>query len=197
LAGKVKAGRRRGGKRRSGGEVVNDVRKERVMRRVPALVGLAALIAVIASVTAPAASAFNGPTFRDCSLAEGLDPSFVQLFGVRVGIEGAHTSSRVHLWVPRGKEGVHIEASEPPGDNLARVALEVAVTSPDISTRNVSGEGTGEVLLAVPLRGSGKVGRTYTINWAATFDNGNHPCPSEFTPENTTPEPFEVTVFSE
>ena len=167
------------------------------MRRVPPLVGLAALIAVIASVTAPAASAFNGPTFRDCSLAEGLNPSFVQLFGVRMGIEGGHTSSRVHLWVPRGKERVHIEASESPGGYLARVALEVTVTSPEISTRNVSGEGTGEVFLTVPLHGSTKVGRTYTINWAATFDNGNQPCPSEFTPENTTPEPFEVTVFSE
>jgi hypothetical protein len=183
------------------------IREERLMRRVRLLVGLAALMVVIGSVAAPVASAvveseeeeappINGPTFRDCSLAGGLDADFVQLFGVMVGIEGAHTSSRVHLWVPKGPEKVRIEASESsaPGDNLGHVTLKVGVTSPGISTQNVSGEGTGKVLLAVPLRGSKKVLRSYTINWAATFDNGNHPCPSEFTPANTTPEPFEVTV---
>jgi len=159
------------------------------MRRVRLLVGSAALMVVVASAAAPAASAVNRPTFRDCSLAGGLDPDFVQLFGVAVGAEGA-------LTVPRGQETVGIEASESsdPGDNLGHVALKIAITSPGVSTQNVSGEGTGKVLLAAPLRGSKKVGRTYTINWAATFDNGNHPCPSEFTPENTTPKPFVVTV---
>jgi hypothetical protein len=159
------------------------------MWRVRSLVCLGALLVVVAWITAPAASAANGPTFRDCSLAGGLDPDFVQLLGVAVGSQGA-------LTVPRGQETVGIEASESsdPGDNLGHVTLKVAVTSPGISTQNVSGEGTGKVLLAAPLRGSKKAGRTYTINWAATFDNGNHLCPSEFTPENTTPKPFVVTA---
>jgi hypothetical protein len=37
-------------------------------------------------------------------------------------------------------------------------------------------------------------GRTYTINWSATFDNGMHQCPSSVTPDNTGPNPFVVKV---
>jgi hypothetical protein len=84
--------------------------------------------------------------------------------------------------------------SSDPGDNLNHVTFQVTVTSPGVPTQTVSGEATGKVLLSAPLRKSRKVGRTYTIGWAATFDDGNHPCPSEFTPENTTPKPFVVTV---
>ena len=159
------------------------------MRRMRLLVGLGAATAAMAWFGVPAASAANGPTFRDCSLAAGLDPDFVQLFGVAVGPEGA-------LTVPRGQEQVSIEASESsdPGDNLAHVTFKVTVTSPGVSTQSVSGEATGKVLLAAPLRGSKKPGRTYTIGWTATFDNGNHLCPGEFTPENTTPKPFVVTT---
>ena len=51
----------------------------------------------------------------------------------------------------------------------------------------------GMVELQAPLRRR-IVGRQYTISWAATFDNGGHACPSELTPENTTPKPFVVTV---
>jgi len=142
----------------------------------------------MAWLAAPAANAANGPTFRDCSLAGGLDPDFVQLLGVAVGPGGA-------LTVPPGTERVGIEASESsdPGDKLGHVTLKVIVTAPGVPTQSVSGEGTGKVLLAAPL-GRRKVGRTYTIGWAATFDNGNHLCPSESTPENTTPKPFVVTV---
>ena len=159
------------------------------MWRVRLPVCLGALMAVLGWITAPVASAANGPTFRDCSLAAGLDPDFVQLSGIAVGPGGA-------LTVPRGQVNVGIEASESsdPGDNLGHVTLKVAVTSPGITTQNVSGEATGKVLLAAPLHGSKKAGRTYTINWTATFDNGNHLCPSESTPENATPKPFVVTV---
>jgi hypothetical protein len=31
-------------------------------------------------------------------------------------------------------------------------------------------------------------------SWAAVFDNGLHECPSSSAPENTTPNPFVVTV---
>jgi hypothetical protein len=57
----------------------------------------------------------------------------------------------------------------------------------------VSGAGTGKVLLTVPLIGSG-TGRTFTINWQAVFDGGGHPCPGANTPDNTTANPFVVTV---
>jgi len=159
------------------------------MWRVRLLMGLATSMAGMAWFAAPAASAANGPTFRDCSIPGGLDPDFVQLFGVAEGPGGA-------LTVPRGQESVSIEASESmdPGDNLARVTFKVTVAAPGVSSQEVSGEGTGKVLLTAPLRGSKKVGRTYTIGWAAVFDSGNHPCPGEFTPENTTPKPFFVTV---
>jgi len=152
------------------------------------LVGLGAATAAMAWFGVPAASAANGPTFRDCSLAAGLDPDFVQLFGVAVGPEGA-------LTVPRGQEQVSIEASESsdPGDNLAHVTFKVTVTSPGVSTQSVSGEATGKVELSAPLVRR-KPGRSYTISWAATFDNGNHLCPSESTPENTTPKPFVVSI---
>jgi hypothetical protein len=62
-----------------------------------------------------------------------------------------------------------------------------------VATQTLAGNGTGAVTLQVPLTGAG-VGRTYTISWAATFDNGNHLCPSAQTPENTAPNPFGVTV---
>jgi hypothetical protein len=57
----------------------------------------------------------------------------------------------------------------------------------------VSGAGTGKVFVSVPLEGSG-TGKSYTIAWAATFDNGEHKCPSGLTPENEKPKPFVVTV---
>ncbi|HEV3122946.1 MAG TPA: hypothetical protein VG266_00025 [Candidatus Dormibacteraeota bacterium] len=73
------------------------------------------------------------------------------------------------------------------------MTLTATVTAPGVPSRTLTGAGVGSVLVALPLRGSG-TGRTYTISWAATFDNGQHLCPSPQTPENTTPKPFVVTV---
>ena len=157
------------------------------MRRIGAFVGLTVLAIALGPIDS--AGAANSPTFRDCSaFVEGFDPDFIQLSGVRVGPGGG-------LTVPPGQHQVSLKASESsdPGDNLGHVTLDVTVTAPGVPTRTVSGAGTGFVLLSVPLVGSG-VGRTYTISWAATFDNGNHPCPSPNTPDNTTPNPFVVTV---
>jgi hypothetical protein len=142
-----------------------------------------------ACVAVPAASAANSPTFRDCSLVAGLDPDFVQLFGVTVGPQGS-------LSVPRGQSQVQLEASESsdPGDNLAHVTLTATVTTPHVPAQTVLGAETGKVILALPLAKSNQEGRTYTISWAATFDNGNHLCPSSQTPQNTEPHPFVVTV---
>jgi hypothetical protein len=133
--------------------------------------------------------AANSPTFRDCSLfVSGFDPDFVQVSGVTVTSGGT-------LTVPLSQGQVSIEASESsdPGDNVGHVTLDVSVTAPRVPTQSFSGAATGKVELSVPLRRR-KRGRTYTISWAATFDNGNHLCPSESTPENTTPKPFVVTV---
>jgi hypothetical protein len=118
-----------------------------------------------------------------------LDPDFVQLFGVTVGPTG-------NLSVRRGQHQVQLEASESsdPGDSLGHVTLNATVTTPHVPTQMVSGAETGKVVLAVPLLKSRQIGRTYTISWVATFDNGNHVCPSAQTPENTEPHPFVVTV---
>ena len=159
------------------------------MWRIRMLVGVGALALAGAGLGATEASAANGPTFRDCSIVGGLDPDFVQLLGVTVGPGGS-------LGVVRGQTQVQLEASESsdPGDNLEHVTLSATVVSSHVPTQTVSGAETGKVLLAVPLPKSQQVGRTYTISWAATFDNGNHVCPSSQTPENTEPHPFVVTV---
>jgi hypothetical protein len=99
------------------------------------------------------------------------------------------------LSVSPSQNHVQLKASESsdPGDSLGHVTLAVTVTAPSVPPRTVSGAGTGAVVLSVPLIGSG-TGRSYTISWSATFDNGMHQCPSSFTPQNTTPNPFVVSV---
>jgi len=156
------------------------------MRRVRILAGVATL--VVGLIGAPVAGAANSPTFRDCSLfVPGFDPDFVELSGAAVGAGGS-------LTVPPGQRHVQLEASESsdPGDSSGHVTLSAAVTSPRAPTQTVAGAGVGKVLLTVPLVHGG-LGRSYTISWSATFDNGNHACPSAFTPENTAPNPFVVT----
>jgi CelD/BcsL family acetyltransferase involved in cellulose biosynthesis len=118
-----------------------------------------------------------------------LDPDFVELSGVTVGPQGS-------LSVARGQTQVRLEASESsdPGDNLGHVTLNATVTTTHAPKQTVSGAETGKVVLALPLLKSRRRGRTYTISWSATFDNGNHMCPSSQTPENTQPRPFVLTV---
>jgi hypothetical protein len=154
-------------------------------RRVMVASGVVALAA--AWVAVPAASAANGPTFRDCALPGGLDPDFVQLFGPAVTPQGT-------LTLRPSQKRVQLEASESsdPKDNEGHVTLTSTVTGPH-GSQTVSGAGTGKVFLSIPLAGSG-TGKSFTISWAATFDNGFHECPSDATPENTTPKPFVVTV---
>ena len=165
------------------------------MGRTRALVALAVL-AIVGAISIPAlpAEAANSPTSRDCSaFVPGFDPDFVQLSGVTVAADGS-------LTVSPSQNQVQLEASESsdPGDSAGHVTLTATVIAPPgIPTQTVSGEGTGRVVLVLPLIGSG-VGQTYTISWSATFDNGNHACPSTVTPENTPadPHPFVVTVVS-
>jgi hypothetical protein len=153
------------------------------------ILGLTAALAGGSSLAAGSASAANSPTFRDCSLTAGLDPDFVQLSGVKVGPEGM-------LTVPRGQKSVDIEASESadPGDSEGHDTLKVTVTAAHMHSQKISGAEKGKVHLSIPLRMSRRLGRSYTISWAATFDSANHKCPSEQTPQNTTPKPFVVTV---
>ena len=159
------------------------------MWRTRMLVGLGALVVGTAWLAVPAAAAANSATFRDGSaFVSGVDPDFVQLSGVTVGPQGT-------LTVRPSQNQVQLEASESsdPGDSAGHVTLNATVTAPHVPVRTVSGAGTGMVVLSVPLVGSG-VGRSYTISWSATFDNGTHACPSSVTPENTGPNPFVVTV---
>jgi hypothetical protein len=161
------------------------------MDRTRVLVALGVL--AIAGAGSPAGAA-NSPTFRDCSaFIPGFDPDFVQLSNVMVNSDGS-------LVVLRSQNQVPLVASESsdPGDSGGHVTLTATVTAPaGIPTQTVSREGTGRVVLVLPLIGSG-VGHTYAISWSATFDNGMHACPSTVTPENTPadPHPFVVTVVS-
>src|SRR5207248_7092224 len=149
-----------------------------------------AVLAVGAALLVPStAQAANSPTFRDCSaFASGFDPDFVQLSGVTVGPDGS-------LTVSPSQNQVQLIASESsdPGDSAGHVTLSATVAAAGVPAQEVSGAGTGKVVLQVPLLRSG-VGRSYTISWAASFDNGMHQCPSAVTPENTTSQPFVVTV---
>jgi hypothetical protein len=136
----------------------------------------------------PTAGAANGPAYRDCSLAFGLDPDFLQLLGATVSPQG-------NLTVLPSQRLVQLEASESsdPGDSNGNVTVAATVSSQKGGAQTVSGAGTGKVRVSVPLEPVG-TGKSYTISWAATFDNGMHQCPSAFTPENETPKPFVVTV---
>ena len=159
------------------------------MSRIRMLLGLAVLaaLAVVASVAVTGASAANSPTFRDCAFPAGVDPDFVQLSGATAGPQGKLTA--------KSKQKVKLEASESsnPGDSSNHVTLTAKVTAPGVAARTVSGNATGKVFLTLPLVGSPN-GRSNTISWSATFDNGQHNCPSTQTPQNTTPKPFVVKV---
>jgi hypothetical protein len=159
------------------------------MRKFGALAGAGALAVGGSLLAAPAATAQNSPTFRDCSIvAQGIDPDFVQLFGVALSSKGT-------LTVPSSQKQLQVEASESsdPGDSAGHVTLKATIIAPHVATQSISGAGTGKVVVSVPLVRP-RAGRSYTISWSATFDNGNHQCPSPLTPENTSPRPFVVTV---
>jgi hypothetical protein len=147
-------------------------------------VSIGGAVAVVAS--APAA---NSPAFRDCAFAGGVDPDFVQLLGATAGSNGA-------LTVDSAKPAqVKASESSDPGDGSGHDTLKISVSGPGISNRTASGQGVGKVVVNVPLDGA-QEGQSYTISWSATFDNGNHSCPSSQTPQNSSPRPFVVTESS-
>ncbi len=168
------------GKVRRGGGVIGCVKR---------LTPIAALLvggsAALLSGTAVAA---NRPDYRDCSFSGGLDPDFVQLTGATAGNQGTLTVSPSHSTLQ-----VTASESSDPGDSLGSDTLSVTVSSPGTSPQTVMGAGVGKVTLTAPLSGAAP-GKTYMISWAATFDNGNHMCPSSSTPQNTSPQPFVVKV---
>jgi len=160
-----------------------------LMHRIFVLV----LAGIIVSLTPPTLWAENSPILRDCSFlalpVASVDADFVLLSG------GTLKSNNGSLTVLPSQDSLDLTASESTdqGDQAGHVTLTATITSPGIPSQTVSGKGTGFVILALPLNGSG-VGRVYTISWAATFDNGPHMCPSAITPSNTSPHPFVVTV---
>jgi hypothetical protein len=162
------------------------------MRRVRLVLGVGAVALGVVGVAPGAASAAtNGPLTRDCSLLipaipglfGGLDPDFIQLSGAVVNGNGS-------LATPSGAVQVTASESADPGDNRGHVALSVTVTAPNIAARTFTGEGTGAVTLSIPLVGAPN--QTYTVDWAATFDGGFHPCPGLLTLGNITANPFKV-----
>src|SRR5689334_7180435 len=90
--------------------------KEEPMWRLRLLTGLGALAAGAALAGAATASAANGPAYRDCAFALGVDPDFVQLLGATVGPGGA-------LTVLPAQRFVQLEGSESsdPGDSAGQV----------------------------------------------------------------------------
>ena len=163
-----------------------------LMRRIFVLV----LAGAIVSLNGPTIWAENSPILRDCALGTppppATDPDFVVLSGDTL------RSGSGNLMVLRRQKSLDLTASESvdSGDNANKVTLTATITSPGIPSHTVSGgPETGFVILALPLHAS-RVGRVYTISWAATFDNGQHMCPSSITLSNTTPKPFVVTVVN-
>jgi hypothetical protein len=154
------------------------------------LVALGAVAVGTAWGPVPAASAANTPTYRDCSLVGGVDPDYVALSGATVDSAGNAT-------VTQAQDQVTIKASESsdPGDDLGHDTFTVTVSAPNVPARTLSGMGTGNVTLSVPLAGAA-VGSAYTITWQAVFDSGEHPCPSSMTPKNTTANPFVLDVVA-
>ncbi|TML32586.1 MAG: hypothetical protein E6G29_13065 [Actinobacteria bacterium] len=140
------------------------------MRRLHLLVGSLALLVVIAGLAVTGSNAANSPTYRDCSLVGGFDPDYIQLTGASVGPGGALRA--------QSQKTVKLAAWESTGfmDRTHHVTFHVTVSAPGSPSRKVSGDGTGHVSLKLPLVGS-PTGRTNTVDWAAVFDNGNHPCP--------------------
>jgi hypothetical protein len=180
---------KKGCARRLGGRALSGGNREATVPRITIIAGLVAVALAASTVTASTARAANRETFRDCSaFVEGFDPDFVELFGVTVSPQGT-------LVVPRGQNQVQLESSESsdPGDSSNNVTLNATVTSPGVPSQSVSGAATDKVFVDVPLLRA-QPGRTYTINWSATFDNGMHQCPSALTPDNTAPNPFVVKV---
>jgi hypothetical protein len=159
------------------------------MRRIRTLlvVGVLGALVAVAVGAVTSASAANSPTFRDCSFPGGVDPDFVQLSGATAGPNGG--------LMAQSQTKVKLEASESsnPGDSSGHVTLKATVTAPGTNARTVSGNAMGKVFLRLPLVGS-KTGRKNTVSWTATFDNGNHSCPSAQTPQNGTSKPFVVKV---
>jgi hypothetical protein len=149
-----------------------------------------AVAATVVGVSAGPAKAANDPILRDCALPLGLDPDFVEITSVAVGPSGS-------LTVPLSNPRVVLIASESsdPGDSSGADTFHLVVSSPGLATQTLSGTGIGKVTLDVGLARA-RIGRSYTIRWAATFDGGNHACPSPLTPANTTAggNPFVVTV---
>jgi hypothetical protein len=149
------------------------------------------------SLIGPTARAENSPILRDCSLVSppppAVDPDFVLLSGGTL-----KSDNNGNLTVLPSQNSLDLTASESvdQGDQAGHVTLTATIAAPGVPARTFSGAGTGFVILELPLNGSG-VGEVYTISWAATFDNGQHLCPSSITPENTTPQPFIVTVANQ
>lgn len=161
------------------------------MRTRRALTGTVVVAAGAMALPASAipVHAANSPAFRDCSaFVEGFDPDFVAISGVAVAPDGT-------LSVDPSTNSVTMEASESsdPGDSSNSVTFSVTVSTPGRLAQTFSGAAVGKVILTVPLARSG-AGRTYTVDWSATFDNGAHACPSPETPDNTSSNPFLVTV---
>ena len=162
-------------------------------RRVLAVslaLGAAALPLWADAAVSRAATPTNQLEQQNCPVA-GQDPDTVTFFG-----------PTETMWPPNHKlNDFAVTASETPGEQNNTVKLTVSIT--EIDTQNgagnphtpdwtlngqstvpmatATGNMTDTVTIPLQLRaeraGTG-VGRTYRIDWMATFDNGIHPCSS-------------------
>jgi hypothetical protein len=141
----------------------------------------------------PNCRADNSPVLRDCSFAStpvsSTDADFVLLSAPTLKLRNGLLS------ILTSENALTITASESvdTNDNKGTVQLFATVSTPGAPTQSFFGSGTGFVNLGIPVSSS-SVGQVFTIVWHATFDNGQHACPSSVTPSNTTPIPFVVTA---
>src|SRR5437868_15461614 len=108
--------------------------------RMKRLVGLVVLGGAIVSCGDNNSPGRQAAEFRDCSLAAGVDPDFVELSGAIMTSDG-------NLAVPPSQNSLGLKASESsdPGDSAGHVTLTSTITSPGIASQTVSGMGTGLV----------------------------------------------------
>jgi hypothetical protein len=152
----------------------------------------------------PNCRADNSPIVRDCSLGQKFGmiqvPPVASIDADLVVLSGATLKLRNGvLSVLTSQNELNLTATESvdPGDNAVSsfhvVQLFATVSTPGQPTRSFFGTGESFVILGIPLEPSGDA-QVFTISWHATFDSGLHPCPAPFTPSNTAPIPFVVTV---
>jgi hypothetical protein len=167
-----------------------NIQTGKTMSRLASFMSACALATL--SLTANA-QADNSPVVRDCSFgstpAASPDADFVLLSSPTLKLRNGVLS------ILTSENTMTLTASESvdTNDNQGKVQLFATVSAPGTPTQSFFASGTGFANVGIPVSSS-SVGQVFTIAWHATFDGGQHACPSATTPANTSPIPFVVTA---